>query len=81
MEQFAHFSGDTPFENCNSGISAQSIDFPDGVESPPEQQASPWRDTAVQTGTEPAPESLRDPQTGRGTLFVKLSRITVTHNE
>ncbi|XP_068884203.1 coiled-coil domain-containing protein 66 isoform X6 [Aphelocoma coerulescens] len=43
-------SGDTQFENCNSGISAQSPDFPDGVESsPPEQQASPWRDTAVQT--------------------------------
>ncbi|KAM4769305.1 coiled-coil domain-containing protein 66 isoform 7-T7 [Cyanocitta cristata] len=43
-------SGDTQFENCNSGISAQSPDFPDGVEStPPEQQASPRRDTAVQT--------------------------------
>ncbi|XP_039414817.1 coiled-coil domain-containing protein 66 isoform X3 [Corvus cornix cornix] len=43
-------SGDTQFENCNSGISAQSTDFPDGVKSsPPEQQASPRRDTAVQT--------------------------------
>ncbi|KFO58017.1 Coiled-coil domain-containing protein 66, partial [Corvus brachyrhynchos] len=42
--------GDTQFENCNSGISAQSTDFPDGVKSsPPEQQASPRRDTAVQT--------------------------------
>ncbi|NWZ79381.1 CCD66 protein, partial [Poecile atricapillus] len=41
--------GDTGFENCNSGISAQSTDFPDGVESPPEQQASPRKDTAVQT--------------------------------
>ncbi|NXC97199.1 CCD66 protein, partial [Certhia familiaris] len=41
--------GDTEFENCNSGFSAVSTDFPDGVESPPEQQASPRRDTAVQT--------------------------------
>ncbi|XP_014107147.1 PREDICTED: coiled-coil domain-containing protein 66 isoform X3 [Pseudopodoces humilis] len=41
--------GDTEFENCNSGISAQSTDFADGVESPPEQQASPRKDTAVQT--------------------------------
>ncbi|NWZ32993.1 CCD66 protein, partial [Brachypodius atriceps] len=41
--------GDTEFDNCNSGISAQSTDFPDGVESPPEQQASPRKDTAVQT--------------------------------
>ncbi|NWT15896.1 CCD66 protein, partial [Vireo altiloquus] len=40
---------DTQFENGTSGISAQSLDFPDGVESPPEQQASPWRDSAVQT--------------------------------
>ncbi|NXU45592.1 CCD66 protein, partial [Drymodes brunneopygia] len=37
------------FENCNSGISARSTDLPDGVESPPEQQASPRKDTAVQT--------------------------------
>ncbi|NXV01321.1 CCD66 protein, partial [Cettia cetti] len=37
------------FENCNFGISAQSTDFPDGVESPPEQQASPRKDTAIQT--------------------------------
>ncbi|NXK58994.1 CCD66 protein, partial [Sylvietta virens] len=41
--------GDTEFENCNSGISAQSTDFPAGVESPPGQQASPRKDTAVQT--------------------------------
>ncbi|XP_023791191.1 coiled-coil domain-containing protein 66 isoform X3 [Cyanistes caeruleus] len=41
--------GDTEFENCNSGISAQSTDFADGVESPPGQQASPRKDTAVQT--------------------------------
>ncbi|XP_059712396.1 coiled-coil domain-containing protein 66 isoform X1 [Haemorhous mexicanus] len=41
--------GDTEFDNCNSGISAQSIDFPAGVESPPELQASPRKDTAVQT--------------------------------
>ncbi|NWT66321.1 CCD66 protein, partial [Prunella himalayana] len=41
--------GDTEFQNCNSGISAQSSDFPAGVESPPEQQASPRKDTAVQT--------------------------------
>ncbi|NXU02742.1 CCD66 protein, partial [Buphagus erythrorhynchus] len=41
--------GDTEFENCNSGISAGSTDFPDGVRSPPEQQASPRKDTAVQT--------------------------------
>ncbi|NWY17321.1 CCD66 protein, partial [Aphelocoma coerulescens] len=45
-----NLGSDTQFENCNSGISAQSPDFPDGVESsPPEQQASPRRDTAVQT--------------------------------
>ncbi|NXR32018.1 CCD66 protein, partial [Zosterops hypoxanthus] len=37
------------FENCNSGISAPSTDSPDGVESPSEQQESPWKDTAVQT--------------------------------
>ncbi|NXB78255.1 CCD66 protein, partial [Donacobius atricapilla] len=37
------------FENRSCGISAQSADFPDGVESPPEQQASPRKDTAVQT--------------------------------
>ncbi|XP_014749106.1 PREDICTED: coiled-coil domain-containing protein 66 [Sturnus vulgaris] len=41
--------GDTEFGNCNSGISAGSTDFPDGVGSPPEQQASPRKDTAVQT--------------------------------
>ncbi|TRZ11414.1 hypothetical protein HGM15179_015688 [Zosterops borbonicus] len=41
--------GDTVFENCNSGISAPSTDSPDGVESPSEQQESPWKDTAVQT--------------------------------
>ncbi|XP_053809707.1 coiled-coil domain-containing protein 66 isoform X7 [Vidua chalybeata] len=41
--------GDTEFDSCNSGISAQSTDFPAGVESPPEQQASPRKDTAVQT--------------------------------
>ncbi|NXY54099.1 CCD66 protein, partial [Callaeas wilsoni] len=41
--------GDTEFENCNSGISAQSTDFLDGVESSPEQQVSPRKDTAVQT--------------------------------
>ncbi|NXC79090.1 CCD66 protein, partial [Cercotrichas coryphoeus] len=52
-----------PFENCNSGISAGSTDFPDGVGSPPEQQASPRKDMAVQTDcfntsayTEPAEE-------------------------
>ncbi|XP_068057945.1 sarcolemmal membrane-associated protein isoform X15 [Anomalospiza imberbis] len=56
MEQLYHFSGDTEFDNCNSGISAQSTDFPAGVESPPEQQASPRKDTAVQTGTEPTPD-------------------------
>ncbi|NWZ69197.1 CCD66 protein, partial [Acrocephalus arundinaceus] len=37
------------FENCNSVISAQNADFPDGMESPPEQQASPRKDTAMQT--------------------------------
>ncbi|NXW73479.1 CCD66 protein, partial [Hirundo rustica] len=54
---------DTGFENCNCGISAQSSDFPAGVESPPEQQAAPWKDSAVQTDcfntsayTEPAEE-------------------------
>ncbi|XP_053845355.1 coiled-coil domain-containing protein 66 isoform X2 [Vidua macroura] len=41
--------GDTEFDSCNSGISAQRTDFPAGVESPPEQQASPRKDTAVQT--------------------------------
>ncbi|XP_039932402.1 coiled-coil domain-containing protein 66 isoform X2 [Hirundo rustica] len=54
---------DTGFENGNCGISAQSSDFPAGVESPPEQQAAPWKDSAVQTDcfntsayTEPAEE-------------------------
>ncbi|NWY47190.1 CCD66 protein, partial [Sylvia atricapilla] len=37
------------FENCNSGLSAESPDFPGAVESPPGQQASPRKDTAVQT--------------------------------
>ncbi|XP_066182836.1 coiled-coil domain-containing protein 66 [Sylvia atricapilla] len=41
--------GDTVFENCNSGLSAESPDFPGAVESPPGQQASPRKDTAVQT--------------------------------
>ncbi|XP_062356600.1 coiled-coil domain-containing protein 66 [Cinclus cinclus] len=41
--------GDTEFGNYNSGISAGNTDFPDGVGSPPEQQASPRKDTAVQT--------------------------------
>ncbi|XP_041321053.1 coiled-coil domain-containing protein 66 isoform X3 [Pyrgilauda ruficollis] len=41
--------GDRELDNCNSGISAQSTAFPAGVESPPEQQASPRKDTAVQT--------------------------------
>ncbi|XP_063267380.1 coiled-coil domain-containing protein 66 isoform X2 [Prinia subflava] len=36
-------------QNQNSLGGAQSTDFPDGVESPPEQQASPRKDTAVQT--------------------------------
>uniref|UniRef100_A0A8C3RK96 Coiled-coil domain containing 66 n=1 Tax=Cyanoderma ruficeps TaxID=181631 RepID=A0A8C3RK96_9PASS len=41
--------GDAAFENCNSGISAGSAGSPAGVESPPGLQASPRRDTAVQT--------------------------------
>lgn len=61
MQQLYHFSGDTESDNCNSGISAQGTDFPAGVESPPEQQGSPRKDTAVQTGTEPTPELLWDP--------------------
>ncbi|XP_030914017.1 coiled-coil domain-containing protein 66 isoform X2 [Geospiza fortis] len=49
--------GDTEFDNCNSGISAQSPDFPGGVDSPPELQGSPRKDTAVQTAyTESAEE-------------------------
>ncbi|NWR49851.1 CCD66 protein, partial [Regulus satrapa] len=34
---------------CHSGLSAGSSDFPDGLQSPPELQASPRKDTAVQT--------------------------------
>ncbi|KAF2987636.1 hypothetical protein EK904_006011, partial [Melospiza melodia maxima] len=41
--------GDAEFDNCNSGISAPSPDFPAGVESPPGLQGSPRKDTAVQT--------------------------------
>ncbi|NWV27319.1 CCD66 protein, partial [Origma solitaria] len=41
--------GDTQFENCNSGISAQSSNSAAGAKSPPEQQTSPRKDTAVQT--------------------------------
>lgn len=66
MEQLYHFSGDTEFDNCNSGISAQSTDFPDGVESPPEQQASPRKDTAVQTGTEPHSSDSEQPPDRQG---------------
>ncbi|NXH80417.1 CCD66 protein, partial [Edolisoma coerulescens] len=45
----SNLGGDTQFENCTSAISAQGTHSPDGVESPPEQQASPRRDTGVQT--------------------------------
>ncbi|NXA64906.1 CCD66 protein, partial [Mohoua ochrocephala] len=44
-----NLGSDTQFENCTPGISAQSANCSDGVESPPELQASPRRDTAVQT--------------------------------
>nr|XP_021388477.1 coiled-coil domain-containing protein 66 isoform X1 [Lonchura striata domestica] len=47
--QNSHGGGDTESDKCNSGISAQGTDFPAGVESPPEQQGSPRKDTAVQT--------------------------------
>nr|XP_030138947.3 coiled-coil domain-containing protein 66 isoform X2 [Taeniopygia guttata] len=49
ISELQNSHGDTESDNCNSGISAQGTDFPAGVESPPEQQGSPRKDTAVQT--------------------------------
>ncbi|NXX35464.1 CCD66 protein, partial [Nicator chloris] len=54
---------DTEFANCSSGISAPSAALPAGVERPPEQQASPRKDTAVQTdcfNTSPYTESAEE---------------------
>ncbi|XP_052634908.1 coiled-coil domain-containing protein 66 isoform X3 [Harpia harpyja] len=41
--------GDTEFENCNTGISHQSHNFPDDIKSHIDEQTSPRKDTAVQT--------------------------------
>ncbi|NWV33263.1 CCD66 protein, partial [Grantiella picta] len=41
--------GNIQCENCNCGVSTQSTSFPAGAKSPPEQQSSPRKDTAVQT--------------------------------
>ncbi|XP_010012164.1 PREDICTED: coiled-coil domain-containing protein 66, partial [Nestor notabilis] len=42
-------AGGTEFENCNPGISHQSHHFSDDIKSHIDQQASPRKDTAVQT--------------------------------
>ncbi|XP_062466672.1 coiled-coil domain-containing protein 66 isoform X4 [Pezoporus occidentalis] len=42
-------AGGTEFENCNTGISHQSHNFSDDIKSHIDQQASPRKDTAVQT--------------------------------
>ncbi|KAM6247993.1 coiled-coil domain-containing protein 66 isoform 2-T4 [Spheniscus humboldti] len=41
--------GDTELENCNTDISHQSHNFSDDIKSHIDQQASPRKDTAVQT--------------------------------
>ncbi|XP_061218404.1 coiled-coil domain-containing protein 66 isoform X2 [Neopsephotus bourkii] len=41
--------GGTEFENCNTGVSHQSHNFSDDTKSHIDQQASPRKDTAVQT--------------------------------
>ncbi|NXQ34029.1 CCD66 protein, partial [Alaudala cheleensis] len=55
---------DPEFDSCNCGISAGSAAVPGGVESPPgQQQASPRKDTAVQTdcfNTSAYPESAEE---------------------
>lgn len=75
MEQLYHFSGDAVLANCDSGLSAQGADCPGGEQSPPGLQASPRKDTAVQTGTEPTLSGLSY------TLAAKLSHITPAHKE
>ncbi|KAM9533419.1 coiled-coil domain-containing protein 66 [Guaruba guarouba] len=42
-------AGGTEFENCNTGVSHQSHNFSDDIKSHIDQQASPRKDTAVQT--------------------------------
>ncbi|KAM4654551.1 coiled-coil domain-containing protein 66 isoform 2-T3 [Amazona ochrocephala] len=42
-------AGGTEFENCNTGVSHQSHNFSDDIKSHTDQQASPRKDTAVQT--------------------------------
>ncbi|XP_033922271.1 coiled-coil domain-containing protein 66 [Melopsittacus undulatus] len=42
-------AGGAEFENCNTGVSHQSHNFSDDIKSPIDQQASPRKDTAVQT--------------------------------
>ncbi|XP_025891199.1 coiled-coil domain-containing protein 66 isoform X2 [Nothoprocta perdicaria] len=42
-------SGDTVFENCNTGISHQSHNFSNDINCKCDQQTSPRKDTAVQT--------------------------------
>ncbi|NXS19951.1 CCD66 protein, partial [Mystacornis crossleyi] len=44
-----NLDSDAQFENCNAAISARSRNCPGGVERAAELQASPRRDTAVQT--------------------------------
>ncbi|NXU58833.1 CCD66 protein, partial [Turnix velox] len=44
-----HLGGDTEFENCNPDISHQSPKFPVETKSDIKRQASPRKDTAVQT--------------------------------
>ncbi|NXL31489.1 CCD66 protein, partial [Glaucidium brasilianum] len=44
-----NLSGDTEFENCNTGISHQSHNFSDDIKSHNDHQTSPRKDTAVQT--------------------------------
>ncbi|KAF1401672.1 Coiled-coil domain-containing protein 66, partial [Spheniscus magellanicus] len=44
-----NLGGDTELENCNTDISHQSHNFSDDIKSHIDQQASPRKDTAVQT--------------------------------
>jgi len=47
------FLGDTEFENCNTDVSHQSHNVSDDMKSHIDQQTSPRKDTAVQTGMQP----------------------------
>lgn len=52
MEQFHFTLGDRELENCNTGTLHQSHNFSDDIKvNYTEQQTSPRKDTAVQTGT------------------------------